>query len=113
MSDLKSLRRKFELLESQGDFRLQTQAISMLLAEVKKYVAQIKAEEEAVRQIGELERAVREKPETPEQEREVAEAQEALRAAENLKRKIPMKISALRQLSGEVQDLLNEIKKAA
>jgi hypothetical protein len=113
MSDLKSLRRNLELLESRADFRLQTQAVSMLLSQVREYVEQIKEEQQAIRQISELERTVRTKPETPQEELEVADAKEALHAAESLKRKIPMKISALRQLSGEVQELLNEIKKAA
>lgn len=111
MVDLNSLKRNLERLESNGNFRLQSQGVSMLMTQVQEFVRQIGEEEAAVKQIYELERIVHSKPQTPEAEKEVEEAQAALRIAENLKRNISAKKIALRQLGNEVQALHTEIQK--
>lgn len=111
MADLNSLKRNLERLESNGNFRLQSQGVQMLISQVQDFVRQIGEEEAAVKQIYELERIAHSKPETPEGEREVEEAKQALRIAENLKRNISTKRMALRQLENEVEMLRNEIRK--
>ncbi len=111
MVDLNSLKRNLERLESNSNFRLQSQGVSMLMSQVQEFVRQIGEEEAAVQQIYELERIVHSKPKTPEEEREVAEAQRALRIAEELKRNISAKKMVLRQLGNEVHSLYAEIQK--
>lgn len=111
MADLNSLRRNLERLESNSNFRLQSQGVQLLISQVREFVRQIGEEEAAVKQMHELERIARTKPETTEDERRIEEAKQALRVAENLKKNISSKKIALRQLGTEVQALHDEIRK--
>lgn len=111
MVDLGALKRNLERVESNGNFRLQTQAVQILITEVRKYVSQIADEEKISNNVRDLDTQARQKATTPDEEKAVADAISALETAKKIKRNIAAKKTALRQLEAEVKSLLDEIKK--
>jgi small-conductance mechanosensitive channel len=109
--DLKGLNQNLERIASKGNFRLQTQSVSILLGEVRNYVNEIKEEKEKIAEKYTLQRIVRKRAETPEAEQERDEARKNLELIERIERNISQKEEALRQLEKEVQTLLTEIRK--
>lgn len=111
MVDLTSIKRELERVESKGNFHLQTQAVQLLLSQVRDYVEQIAEEEKAASEVYELQRLSRKQGSTEEEKREIAEARQALITAQKIARNLSMKKQALRQLRTEVDSLQREIDK--
>ncbi len=111
MADVNRIKRDLERIEAKGDFRLQTQTVTMLISEVRQFVEQIAEEKHIGDQIHELERDSRKKAETPEEEKEIAEIRQALARAQKIHRKMDEKKAALRKLLGDTNALVSEIRK--
>jgi hypothetical protein len=110
MADLRSLKRKIELVAANDNFTLQTQGMAMLVNGVRDFVKQIAEQEAAIKQIPELEHLAHKKAESKEEEKEIGEAKRALQTALDLKKSIARKKTALRQLGSEVSSLLKEME---